>query len=878
MEKGGYFSFFPMSQTETNLHYKHRSLKQQQIREKELLLCNQLEVVCQRQYEAHRRNQNLLRDFKKIEQALAQLAAKNDDFRINQVNYTKQFPAILPMHYTCFPPRSCTLRHDNKSIDYGEPGHIRDHFSQANRNNGLWPNHLIGQQGCCRQSSCCGCCMNCYSDAVFMCCKESLKKRKSTTALLLHRDESSIKDDIRDQCPEFTNDVTNTSRNRTIPPSQDPLQYIRNEDLYRHSSQMFLEGVNKTVVAGKVKADLKRPVEDNRRGLSEIPLNSTAEEYEESLKSIYELKQLPTALINLKHCSDDHQHNKIGDENASVRKLSTPKKNGGGQSEDSQQQNVLAELLMEIHNENICTDGNETWFSLENTIMNGCDKKGLVEILKRNKTKESCNSDIKDQMTKTSDIYYEETNIIHTSNTEHIGGETLSQPTTTHSSNQKILKNSDKHQDRAILGVVLGGSFEESSSDSEEISESKGGAEECKLVKDKMLGRQKSFENYQNESVQSDLSDDTVSNESNKRRSTSDKCLQMKDLRQLNGKAKSELGMFSKGDDEKKGEIGEVNKTQEVEEGKEVMKIVLRSTEIGISKPRVITNCAMYEEDTDINSDTEDDDKEESTSGKYPGQETKDINDATDNSAHENHFEDEEDDDKGDGDDNSDEDDNSDHEDKDDENYEDNYNEEDRMVSEEDRIQQIDIHKEDCSTEASENEELSLGEEEGSHDSSDVEKSFCENHDEIEDTDLIEEEPNVDLWSRSSKCTNTETEKMNLRKDGGATRKDESADLEDQATVNCQELKEDGGQIDTENQRSHWLCCLKSCFLSDDTRENLKRCSEDGNMDLLQLNPVESASSFLKQELCESPTFRNTEAASAHRAPSEGKFVYIDQP
>ncbi|XP_075139492.1 uncharacterized protein LOC142214444 [Leptodactylus fuscus] len=837
--------------------------------------------------------------------------------RRDQEICVKQLQTILPMHYKylasshTITPVKQTCHSDLEKMpadchNFGKPCHVtdtQDHFSHATMNYRLMPNRLVGIQGCCNHCAFCRC-MNSYCDGGFLPyrCKlsdsmrvnESQKNRRSRNDLLYQRDDrSNKKAATTQQDPEFMNVMKTTSRDRIIPPEQDRIQHVWNKDMQRDSREKFLIEAHKMVVEDKFRAAVGKPSEDNLGEISALqqhdPLNSTAEEHKGSSRSVYNLQHLPTDLICQKQYDEK---NRTEDVNKDGRKLCT-------KICESRQS---SELQTAVQNANCSTESNKAQRSLENIHLDDSEEKGYeVEITQNNKV--NCKL-LVNENGQTAEVSHKSYNkrIIPTSETEYRDVQTPSLPIRRHSSNP-ILPNK-------CSNVILSGLYEEII-DFQDGECSKEEAKNPNIIKD-MLSRQKSFESCQNASGRSDSSEDKSSPESSRKWSRSDSGLEEKD-RPCKGNAKCDSYTLYKGnfvtkDDEEEREIseGDGSQNEEPEEDSEVLEMrqgKLGLTDSGILKTTETKTCTIYQEDTDISSNTEEEVNQEGTIEKYPGykmdsivsvkeKETEDTKDRVQDGYIIDSDDDEEEQDEDEDEKNEDEEDNEEEEnneeEEDDNDEEDNEKDGTEESEEEDertgdKVQQGVIQEENCSIESYKNEAVSGGEEESENNSSEEEKSLCKDQDELEDSDLSEEEENIGLRSRNSKSKELELDEISknvslksITKEEGPktqtpTRKEESAYLGDQATVSYEDLKEDD-QTYTENPRHLWLCCLKSCSLSKSSNkssENQKRCSEDGSMDLLQLNPVESGSSFPDQALHSSPTFRNTEVASVHKAPSE---------
>ncbi|MEE6514027.1 hypothetical protein FKM82_021950 [Ascaphus truei] len=159
-----------MSQTQVRLQCRHQDLKrQQQSRERVARLYNQWDEICRRQRDAHRRNQVLLRDFRRVERDLSILAAKTESFRRKRDDYKKFLSLSPPLdfetsHGSASPcgdrSPSGNLRGPIPTMYDGIVGHWqrpvsfeahtwRNHFHQASVANGysVGPNAPLGLKG-----------------------------------------------------------------------------------------------------------------------------------------------------------------------------------------------------------------------------------------------------------------------------------------------------------------------------------------------------------------------------------------------------------------------------------------------------------------------------------------------------------------------------------------------------------------------------------------------------------------------------------------------------------------------------------------------------------------------------------------------------------
>ncbi|XP_068116118.1 protein starmaker-like isoform X3 [Hyperolius riggenbachi] len=149
-------AFFPAAQTQFTLQCSQQQAlrKQRERREKEIRLQIQLELTCQRQRDAHTRNQELLRDFRRLEEELSLLTARTDSFRRKQENYKKQLhtfisaPSQLDAHNNAATTvdRSYAMQfyYVPEACGAYDPGHISasmGHVNQAPARPGLCTNH-----------------------------------------------------------------------------------------------------------------------------------------------------------------------------------------------------------------------------------------------------------------------------------------------------------------------------------------------------------------------------------------------------------------------------------------------------------------------------------------------------------------------------------------------------------------------------------------------------------------------------------------------------------------------------------------------------------------------------------------------------------------
>ncbi|XP_072279099.1 uncharacterized protein [Pyxicephalus adspersus] len=165
---------------------------------------------------------------------------------------------------------------------------------------------------------------------------------------------------------------------------------------------------------------------------------------------------------------------------------------------------------------------------------------------------------------------------------------------------------------------------------------------------------------------------------------------------------------------------------------------------------------------------------------------------------------------------------------------------------------------------------------------SDEETLSSEDLDASDQMDSSEEEENTDFWGSghedideiekdvelqsSSSEDSTKQVNVSAREEDPPEPAPSALDV---VAASCQDVIEDE-EVNSEKQRSSWLCCLKTCSLpnilnksSEDQRQG-KRCSEDASMDMLQMHPVEFGTSLPAEEVSAGPiTNVNTEDASA---------------
>ncbi|XP_077306141.1 uncharacterized protein LOC143925522 [Lithobates pipiens] len=183
-------------------------------------------------------------------------------------------------------------------------------------------------------------------------------------------------------------------------------------------------------------------------------------------------------------------------------------------------------------------------------------------------------------------------------------------------------------------------------------------------------------------------------------------------------------------------------------------------------------------------------------------------------------------------------------------------------------------------------------------DISDEEKIFSGDvSDEIESS---EEEENTDFWGSRHEENNSNIEEMEqdvqlqssstedstkqvVNMDVSAREEDPKETVLDVPASSCQDLIEDE-EMNSEKQRSSWLCCLKTCSLphilnkSNENQPQGKRCSEDGSMDMLQMHPVEFGSSLPAEEPLADPiAIVHTKATPATETNDEDSSLGVSE-
>ncbi|XP_069595232.1 dentin sialophosphoprotein-like isoform X2 [Ranitomeya imitator] len=731
----------------------------------------------------------------------------------DEENYMKQLQTIIPMHYEYLTPSSCAISKQSC--------------------------HTV--IGSCSRSAHCRCVYP-FSDDGFVPCNSKMsdspqtnvsqKERCSTNDLLFHREYRFNRKDVRtQQYPEYTNKIIASS---TMPPRQ------WNKD----PGEKGPVGAREDDVKNKVKFEVRKSFKENRREIlalhQEVPSNSFVSEWKYPSGSVCKLKHLSSALICPK-CDDDDDDDVDDDRDDDDGDTENLHKGAGKLSH----QQILSKNF------------------------DGYKEEELEVEAQEYKEKRSCKSNKNGQMAETLQKSHKKKILKSNSKMEHNGKEVESQPIVKDLNNQTLPTKFEKVHDVELLGIVENGLFEEIN-DFEEISDSK----DNELVKGKaknptpllaeLLNGQNSLKNNQTQNegrVQSDSSQNDSSSESGGRQSVSDACFQVKEHQNVSGEAQCELStpsrrnFITQNDETEEDKIRGERDSQREEQGEddddeEMLEGKLSYADIRISKTKEAKKCLMYGGKSEMTSNSEEEDDEESIDGNDPQCEIANIVVANDVEIKDTKSSEKKDDD--DNDEKVDDDvDKKDVNEADDDDH-DVDDDEFSTISREDgktgdRIQNNDDLEEKCSIENNDNEAINEGEDESEQEE---EQSSSKDQDEVEDTEGSEDEENL------LACDN----------------KDKGLEMgESDHNLSLKNMSEDGDLNMETSIRPLWLCCLKSCSRTQGhkKRQQRKRCSEDGSMDLLQLNPVESRSSFPEQESPVSPTSRHTEVASVIKAPSE---------
>ncbi|XP_075044792.1 uncharacterized protein LOC142104172 isoform X2 [Mixophyes fleayi] len=867
-------SFFPMTQTQIDLQCTQRVLKkQQQKREKEEQLCNQLEVICQRQHDAHKRNRDLLKDFQKIEEDLALLAARTDNFRRNQENYKKQLQTLQSMHCTCAEPTSYTSSHVDhtcnthiNNLPGKTDGNICKHchhtaslgyVGSSPINSSLCSNQHNELRGFCIHSTCC--CIMCPH-----CNVHSQKKSNPTKDRLFHKNcmlTSNARDARVQQYPEVINDNDGSIKGRIIPShaNEDSIQCIWNSNKYGECTEILYMRPQKKMNGDEVVQNtVGRSTEQRSKeipGLHEAG-SSSLESHHKSSVSSSTSQFLPQLSPSTRHDNNENDH-KTANKTSQITVLEQIyDKSPEG---ETYEQNMLVHPFFEGQSYNSENNSERLGmlFSLKAKSVQGLIDDGN-QINKSYKTNEkgdmfevSLNSDQEAKM----GISSEDESI------DEVATAFVKDRRTTESNSRcSLLVNEQKKKDQNIV------------------------KEEAKSVLGSLVVDHFISKRYRKEGM---MSLDIMGQEN--------ECSEeYKSQNEEEGKKEE-----GEGEEEEKGE-GEEEEEEEddhdnVEESTEMLKGNVRFTDIKTTKNKManIGGFVLEEKevseihgaDRKIKSNREDQENNEKTGAERSGHKIVHIavvREGNDKKDHRNGIDDKD---------------------------SRTSRKSERISEEEENGSEIVImdrgvqgNEERCNTKAEketivlykekdkteskteeENDKISEGETEDKTDISEGEQSFCEYQDDGDCLDASEEEENTDFWGSKDEETESEMEELqdhvrlgrSCEEDDSkqinidtSTRKEESSHPQepDMTALSSQNLA-GNEHTDTERQRTLWLCCLKTCSLppfckSRESQVLEKRCSEDGSMDLLQMNPVESSSSLPAQKVLTSPTVRNADAAS----------------
>ncbi|KAM5138179.1 uncharacterized protein ACMZJ9_016767 [Mantella aurantiaca] len=300
MEAGRSFtSIFPISQSQIILPRSQQALrKQDQMRKREVHLQNQLQCICQRQRDAHRRNQDLLRDFKRIEQDLCLITAKSDSFRRKQEKYKKHMYSCISgqSKYPAPNTNMSSMGHsytkqlndfsEANYVNLCEPCHLSasvGHVVQSSTHFGLCPNQQLELQECYNRSLCCDLlhphCDEQFesfiqdsrkiSDSTLDC--QSQKKKYCTSDSSTPRNimfNPNSKSNISQRFPGFACDKDSSLKGRAMPSHihGDLLQFILSSDMYSNWKEKILNEMQQQMVGDHaVETTVEKSKEDSRK-------------------------------------------------------------------------------------------------------------------------------------------------------------------------------------------------------------------------------------------------------------------------------------------------------------------------------------------------------------------------------------------------------------------------------------------------------------------------------------------------------------------------------------------------------------------------------------------------------------------------------------